>query len=49
MLDHELRYGKTESCRTFNNPPLVPSGDFEVKVIEVYSLVNVEWGDGKMV
>lgn len=48
MLDHELRYGKTESCRTFDNPPLVPSGDFEVKVIEVYSLVNIEWVDGKM-
>lgn len=48
MLDHELRYGKTENCRTFNNPPLVPSGDFEVKVIEVYSLVNIEWVDGKM-
>lgn len=41
MLDHELRYGKTETCGTFNNPPLMPSGDFEVKIIEVYSLVNM--------
>nr|XP_045609959.1 GTPase-activating protein skywalker-like isoform X2 [Procambarus clarkii] len=41
MLDHDFRYGKTETCQTFDNPPLVPNGDFEVKVIEVYSLVNV--------
>lgn len=41
MLDHELRYGKTERCQTFDNPPLAPNGDFEVKVIEVYSFVNM--------
>lgn len=41
MLDHELRYGKTEPCQTFDNPPLTPNGDFEVKVIEVYSLANL--------
>ncbi|XP_045130789.1 GTPase-activating protein skywalker-like isoform X2 [Portunus trituberculatus] len=41
MLDHELRYGKTEPCQTFDNPPLAPNGDFEVKVIEVYSLANL--------
>ncbi|XP_068239755.1 GTPase-activating protein skywalker isoform X4 [Palaemon carinicauda] len=40
MLDQELRYGKTENCDTFNNPPLTPDGDFEVKVIEVYSLTK---------
>lgn len=41
MLDHELRYGKTENCKTFDNPPLTPNGDFEVKVIEVYSFVTM--------
>ncbi|KAG7160532.1 GTPase-activating protein skywalker-like [Homarus americanus] len=41
MLDHDFRYGKTETCQTFENPPLVPNGDFEVKIIEVYSLVNM--------
>nr|XP_053628777.1 GTPase-activating protein skywalker-like isoform X3 [Cherax quadricarinatus] len=41
MLDHDFRYGKTETCQTFDNPPLVPNGDFEVKVIEVYSLINM--------
>ena len=40
MLDQELRYGKTETCETFNNPPLSPDGDFEVKVIEVFSLTK---------
>lgn len=40
MLDQELRYGKTEKCDTFNNPPLTPKSDFEVKVIEVYSLTK---------
>ncbi|KAK7080849.1 hypothetical protein SK128_025690 [Halocaridina rubra] len=40
MLDQELRFGKTETCETFANPPLTPEGDFEVKVIEVYSLLN---------
>lgn len=40
MLDQELRFGKTESCETFDNPPLTSVGDFEVKVIEVYSLLN---------
>ncbi|KAG0726689.1 TBC1 domain family member 24 [Chionoecetes opilio] len=41
MLDHELRFGKTEPCQTFDNPPLAPNADFEVKVIEVYSLANL--------
>lgn len=41
MLDRDFRYGKTEACQTFENPPLVPNGDFEVKVIEVYSLVGM--------
>ncbi|CAL4124990.1 unnamed protein product [Meganyctiphanes norvegica] len=40
QLDEELRFGKTEWCQTFNNPPLCPESDFEVKVIEVYSLSN---------
>ena len=37
-LDSTLTYGKTESCSTFNNPPLCPEGDFTVSVIEVYGL-----------
>ncbi|XP_071525267.1 GTPase-activating protein skywalker-like [Panulirus ornatus] len=41
MLDRDFRYGKTETCQTFENPPLAPNGDFEVKVIEVYSLVGM--------
>ncbi|MCL4134597.1 UNVERIFIED_CONTAM: hypothetical protein GTU68_037307 [Idotea baltica] len=38
MLDHDLQYGKTENCETFNNPPLCSTPDFEIKVVEVYSL-----------
>ncbi|XP_025837482.1 TBC1 domain family member 24 isoform X1 [Agrilus planipennis] len=39
-LDENIRYGKTDRCSTFNNPPLCPSGDFEVRVLEVYGFSN---------
>ncbi|XP_037033842.1 GTPase-activating protein skywalker isoform X15 [Bradysia coprophila] len=35
-MDENIRYGKTDRCQTFNNPPLCPSGDFEIRVLEVY-------------
>ncbi|XP_041973230.1 GTPase-activating protein skywalker isoform X5 [Aricia agestis] len=35
-MDENIRYGKTDRCSTFNNPPLCPSGDFEIRVLEVY-------------
>lgn len=35
-MDENIRYGKTDRCMTFNNPPLCPSGDFEIRVLEVY-------------
>ncbi|XP_017784438.1 PREDICTED: TBC1 domain family member 24 isoform X1 [Nicrophorus vespilloides] len=35
-MDENIRYGKTDHCQTFNNPPLCPSGDFEIRVLEVY-------------
>ena len=38
MLDHELQYGKTETCQIFDNPPLCKSKDFEIKVVEVYGI-----------
>ncbi|XP_047736312.1 GTPase-activating protein skywalker isoform X1 [Hyalella azteca] len=38
FLDHELQFGKTEKCLTFDNPPLCPTGDFEIKVVEVYGI-----------
>lgn len=34
-MDENMRYGKTDSCTTFNNPPLCKSGDFEIRVLEV--------------
>ncbi|VVC44185.1 Hypothetical protein CINCED_3A017034 [Cinara cedri] len=35
-MDENVRYGKSENCSTFNNPPLCKSRDFEIKVLEVY-------------
>ncbi|XP_050302931.1 LOW QUALITY PROTEIN: GTPase-activating protein skywalker [Anthonomus grandis grandis] len=39
-LDENIRFGKTDHCATFNNPPLCPSGDFEVRVLEVYGFAT---------
>lgn len=39
-MDENIRYGKTDRCQTFNNPPLCPSGDFEIRVLEVYGFVG---------
>ncbi|RXG67163.1 TBC1 domain family member 24 [Armadillidium vulgare] len=41
MLDYELQFGKTERCDTFNNLPLCSTPDFEIKVVEVFSLGQV--------
>ncbi|XP_069691958.1 GTPase-activating protein skywalker isoform X2 [Periplaneta americana] len=35
-MDENIRYGKTDRCLTFNNPPLCENGDFEIRVLEVY-------------
>lgn len=35
-MDENIRYGKTDHCQTFNNPPLCKTGDFEIRVLEVY-------------
>ncbi|XP_038206995.1 GTPase-activating protein skywalker isoform X5 [Zerene cesonia] len=39
-MDENIRYGKTDRCSTFNNPPLCPSGDFEIRVLEVYGFAG---------
>lgn len=39
-MDENIRFGKTDSCKTFNNPPLCASGDFEIRVLEVYGFVG---------
>ncbi|XP_077296921.1 GTPase-activating protein skywalker isoform X4 [Arctopsyche grandis] len=39
-MDENIRYGKTDRCQTFNNPPLCPSGDFEIRVLEVYGFAG---------
>lgn len=39
-MDENIRFGKTDSCKTFNNPPLCTSGDFEIRVLEVYGFVG---------
>ncbi|XP_073987003.1 GTPase-activating protein skywalker isoform X2 [Rhodnius prolixus] len=35
-MDENIRYGKTDRCLTFNNPPLCSGRDFEIRVLEVY-------------
>jgi hypothetical protein len=35
-MDENIRFGKTDRCLTFNNPPLCESRDFEIRVLEVY-------------
>lgn len=35
-MDENIRYGKTDRCLTFNNPPLCNGRDFEIRVLEVY-------------
>ncbi|XP_065344885.1 GTPase-activating protein skywalker isoform X2 [Cloeon dipterum] len=40
-MDENVRFGKTEYCDTFNNPPLCPKGDFEIQVIEVYGFSGI--------
>ncbi|KAL1124173.1 hypothetical protein AAG570_001943, partial [Ranatra chinensis] len=35
-MDENIRYGKSDRCLTFNNPPLCSGGDFEIRVLEVY-------------
>lgn len=40
-MDENIRFGKTDRCSTFNNPPLCPSGDFEIRVLEVYGFGGV--------
>ncbi|GLV41527.1 skywalker [Carabus blaptoides fortunei] len=39
-MDENIRYGKTDACTTFNNPPLCTSGDFEIRVLEVYGFAG---------
>lgn len=44
-MDENIRYGKTDRCSTFNNPPLCASGDFEIRVLEVYGFAGAWKGD----
>ncbi|KAJ8977837.1 hypothetical protein NQ317_007965 [Molorchus minor] len=39
-MDENIRFGKTDKCATFNNPPLCPGGDFEIRVLEVYGFAT---------
>ncbi|XP_046461837.1 GTPase-activating protein skywalker-like isoform X1 [Daphnia pulex] len=40
-IDENIRYGKTDGCLTFNNPPLASTTDFEIRVLEVYGFQNL--------
>ena len=43
FLDADLRFGRTESCNTFQNPPLASQSDFTVSVIEVVGFNDISW------
>jgi len=36
-LDGDLNCGRTESCKTYGNDPLVPESDFVVNAIECWT------------
>uniref|UniRef100_T1JNM3 TLDc domain-containing protein n=1 Tax=Strigamia maritima TaxID=126957 RepID=T1JNM3_STRMM len=40
LLDEDIRFGRTETCQSFNNPPLSSAHDFECKVVEVFGFVS---------
>ena len=42
-IDENLDNGRTEHCRTFNNPPLASTKDFNISVIETIGFNNTEW------
>jgi hypothetical protein len=43
-VDSNLEFGRTETCRTFDNPPLCSTKDFTVAVIEVVGFgTPAEW------
>lgn len=39
-LDGDLNNGRTQSCPTFDSPPLVPEEDFTIKTIECWTFGN---------
>lgn len=43
FLDENLRFGQTEKCDTFDNPPLCSKRDFSINTIEVYGFVDISW------
>jgi len=38
-FDGDLDHGRTQACPTFDNPPLTPSSDFNVKCIECWAFL----------
>ena len=42
-IDSSMTFGKTEHCKTFDNPPLCEKGDFQIAIIEVYGLNKLDW------
>ena len=40
-VDADIRFGKTEKCDTFGNPPLGGKSHFEIKVMEVYGFESL--------
>ena len=43
FLDGNLEYGRTETCKTFQNPPLARNKDFSISVVEVIGFNDTKW------
>ena len=39
-FDADLNKGRTQTCQTFNNPPLTPNSDFMVNCIECWAFLS---------
>jgi len=42
-LDENLRFGRTESCTTFDNEPLCSDTDFAISAVEVFGFNDISW------
>jgi len=42
-LDENLKFGRTETCTSFNNEPLCSNTDFTISSIEVFGFNDISW------
>eukprot|EP00088_Acartia_fossae_P055676 TRINITY_DN6464_c2_g1_i2.p1 TRINITY_DN6464_c2_g1~~TRINITY_DN6464_c2_g1_i2.p1 ORF type:complete len:522 (-),score=102.22 TRINITY_DN6464_c2_g1_i2:950-2515(-) len=42
-VNENLEFGRTETCKTFQNPPLASNSDFTISVVEVIGFNDTKW------